>query len=131
MLDRTLVAVFSAVLLVALTVGMLGLYVPFLERAEFDMLCRTALFRMDALGGLPEADRLALVASLETAGFEGVAVQATEGAPFGAPLVLEVTAGTRVRTLGAGFVGREEVAMLWFRKETSCRRISTYDGEVR
>ena len=131
MLDRTLVAVFSAVLLVALMVGMVDLLVPFLHRAEFDVLCRTALFRMDALGGLPEADRSALAASLEAAGFEDVAVEATEGAPVGAPLVLEVTAKARLPTIGAGFVGGEEVASLWFRKETLCRRISTYAGEVR
>jgi len=131
MLDRTLVAVFSAVLLVALMVGMVDLLVPFLQRAEFDLECRTALFRMDTLGGLPEADRLALAASLEAAGFADVSVQATEGAPFGAPLVLEVTARTWIRTFGAGFSGGKEEVTLWFRKETLCRRIATYTGEVR
>jgi hypothetical protein len=131
MLDRTLVAVVSAVLLVALTLGMVGMLVPFLRRAEFDLLCRGALFRMDALGGLPEAEKSDLVASLEAAGFGSVSVDATEGAPFGAPLILEVHATMPLRRFSGWDRNTEEVATLWFRKETVCRRISTYDGEVR
>jgi hypothetical protein len=131
MLDRTLVAVVSAVLLVALTLGMVGMLAPFLRRAEFDLLCREALFRMDALGGLPEADQSDLAASLGAAGFGDISIDATEGAPFGAPLVLEVRATTWMRRISGWEVNTGEVATLWFRKETVCRRISTYDGEVR
>jgi hypothetical protein len=131
MLDRTLVAVVSAVLLVALLAGMLDLLLPLFRRAEFDLLCRTALLRMDALGGLPQEERASLSASLEAAGFRDVSVTAGEGVPFGAPLLLEVRAALTVRRIGAGFREREEVKRLWFRKETVCRRIATYAEEDR
>ena len=131
MLDRTLVAVVASVLLVALTVGMVDMLVPFLRRAEFDALCREALFRMDAIGGLPEMQREELAVALVDAGFSDVSVDATEGAPFGAPLVLEVHATIGVHRVGDSSVESEEVATLWFRKETICRRIASYAGEVR
>ena len=131
MLDRTLVAVVAAVLLVALIVGMVDMLVPFLRRAEFDMLCRKALFTMDALGGLPEEERIGLAAALAAAGFEEAVVYATEGAPFGAPLALEVQARMRLRRLTGWLREEEGWVTLWYRKETICRRIASYPGEVR
>ncbi len=130
MLDRLLVAVFSAVILVALLVGMVDMLVPFLLKAEFDALCRAALFLMDAQGGLGEEDRQSLADALSAAGFGDISVLATEGAPFGAPLVLEVSATAPVRTVTAAFQEERGIATLWFRKQTVCRRIATYPGEV-
>ncbi len=78
------------ILVVFILVYLVEFFIPLSVKADTDMLCRTALLKMENEGGLNSTQRQDLKQELEGIGLTGVVIHATENARQGGILTLRV-----------------------------------------
>lgn len=78
------------VIMVLLLVNFIEYFLPLSVKADIDMLCRSALLKMENEGGLSSSDRQELLSGLEGSGLADIVITATPNAPQGGRLTLHV-----------------------------------------
>jgi len=98
------------ILVVVIIVYLVEFFVPLSAKADFDMLCRSALLRMENAGGLSDSEKQELRSELEDKGLSGIVINATENAGQGELLRLRVEADFSCSRL-TGLFRREDVTI--------------------
>ena len=119
-------AVVTGVILIVLTsmlVFMVEFFPPLSVKAEMDMLCRSALLRMENAGGLSFEECRELQAGLEEKGLRDVTVSAAAHSGYGGILTLRAE-GDYVYNRLASLFGRKDMKVhMVYNKAAISRRV--------
>ncbi len=111
------------IIMVFLLVNFIEYFLPLSVKAELDMLCRSALLKMENDGGLSTGDRETLRAGLEEKGLTDIVITATSGARQGGMLTLRVE-GDYTYSKIISLFRRENVAVrMVYDKSTMSRKV--------
>jgi len=111
------------IIMVFLLVNFIEYFLPLSVKADLDMLCRSALLKMENAGGLSAEDREALRTGLEEKGLTGVVITATSGARQGGMLTLRVE-GDYTYSKIQSLLRRENVTVrMVYDKSTMSRKV--------
>ena len=112
MMDKAIVSVISMVFLLILSLSILSMMLAFVEKNDFDQVCRNALYEMDLDGGLSGTKRQELEDSLEQSGYSDVCIEAPDVVQYGEWIPLKVNATFQMTLLNNLF--QNEEGMLYF-----------------
>lgn len=123
MAPKVLVSGILLVVMMCILVFIVEFFLPLSVKADMNMLCRNTLLKMEADGGLSEAERLELQAGLEKRGLEAVAVSGTPYARQGEKLTLHVEAVYRYSRLASLFVRSETDQAMAYDRVSMSRKV--------
>jgi len=113
------------IFVVVILVYLVEFFIPLSVKADIDMLCRSALLKMENAGGLSEAEKQELKAGLEAKGLTGVVIYATESARQGELITLRVEGDyTYSRLTGLLSRGDQTIRMIYDKSAMSRKVIN-------
>lgn len=111
------------IIMVFLLVNFIEYFLPLSVKADLDMICRSALLKMENDGGLSAGDRDTLRAGLEENGLTDIVITASSGARQGGMLTLRVEGDYTYSKITSLF-RRENVAVrMVYDKSTMSRKV--------
>lgn len=111
------------IIMVFLLVNFIEYFLPLSVKADLDMLCRSALLKMENDGGLSSADKETLRTGLEEKGLTNVDITATSKARQGDMLTLRVE-GDYTYSKTTSLFRRENVTVsMVYDKSTMSRKV--------
>jgi len=111
------------ILAVAMIVYLVEFFIPLSVKADIDILCRSALLKMENAGGLSESEKRELKVCLEGKGLTGVVIYATENARQGEMLTLRVEGDYTYSRLAGLFSRRDQTIRMIYDKSAMSRRV--------
>jgi len=120
---RAVVSGVILIIMISLLVFMVELFIPLSKKADIDMLCRSALLRMESAGGLDEAGRRTLQSELERMGFHNVQITATSNAKQGEILTLHVEADYTYSKMTSLFRRENVTQRMVYSKSSMSRKV--------
>lgn len=115
MIDKAIVFVASMVLMILIFINIIGMMLSFVQKMNFDQICRSELMGIDLAGGLTEDKEQEFCTSLERAGYRDILVEAPEEVQYGDWIILKVCAGIPKNRWSNLF--KKEEAMFYFSYE--------------
>lgn len=120
---RAVVTGVILIVMVSMLVFMVELFVPLSKKADVDMVCRSALLRMESAGGLSDSERQTLQSELENSGFNNVQITATINAKQGEMLTLHVEGNYTYNRMTSLFKRENVTQRMVYRKSSMSRRV--------
>lgn len=120
---RAVVTGVILVIMVSLLVYFIEFFLPLSAKADLDIACRDSLLRMETGGGLDGDDRRELQEELESAGFTGIAINATASARQGERLTLHVEGDYSWNRLVDLFKREDRDIRMIYEKTTISRKV--------
>ncbi len=122
-MDKAIVSVISMVFLLFLSLSILSMMLAFIEKNDFDQVCRNALYEMDLDGGLSGDKRQELEDSLEQSGYSDIWIEAPEEVQYGEWIRLKVNATFQMTVLKNLFQNEEGMLYFSYNQKIISRRI--------
>ncbi len=111
------------ILMVALLVNFVEYFLPLSVKADLDMLCRSALLRMENAGGMSSDDKHALRMELEKRGLTGVVIDGSLNARQGEELTLRVEGDYTYNRMTSLFKREDVKVRMVYDKRTMSRKL--------
>ena len=108
----------------ALTSGIIGLFVPLNAKFEMNAICRSALMAIETKGRLDAQDRDNLVSALSAKGFSNIIVSATSATRQGDIVSLNVQATYSYKQMTDIFTRGSSSQVMVYSKTSVCRRVT-------
>jgi hypothetical protein len=120
---RAVVTGVILIIMVSMLAFMVELFIPLSKKADIDMVCRSALLRMESAGGLDEYERQALQSELLESGFNNVQITASSNAKQGEMLTLHVEADYIYNKMTSLFKRENVTQRMVYRKSSMSRKV--------
>lgn len=120
---KAIVSGILLIIMVFLLVNFIEYFLPLSVKADMDMLCRSALLKMENNGGLSTADEETLRTGLEEKGLTNVEITATSKARQGDMLTLLVEGDYTYSKITSLFRRENTTVTMVYNKSTMSRKV--------
>lgn len=109
--------------MVGMLVYLIEFFLPLSMKAEVDMICRSALLKMENAGGLSAAQKQNLRLELENKGLTGISISGTANARQGSMLTLHIEGDYTYNRLVSLFKRKEMKLRMVYNKASMSRKV--------
>lgn len=126
MLDKALVSLVCFTVIIILFVGMIGMILTIVQKTEFNIMCRSALYEMDLAGGLTAISSQKLFDTLTQSGYKNILISGSEQVQYGDWMSLEVCGYVKSYKFVNLFQKEEEMLYFSYNRKIISRKIHNF-----
>jgi hypothetical protein len=120
---KVVISGFMLVVMAALLVFTVEFFLPLSAKSDMNVLCRSALLKMENEGGMSDSMKAGLKNELESRGFENILINGTANAKQGSELNLHIEAEYRYSRLVSLFTRTAFTQHMIYEKTAMSRKV--------